>query len=446
MSQPQRRFAFTLVELLVSMALIVFIMAVLSMAFSAAMTTFRNLKATGDMAEKLRATTQLLQRDLAADHFEGKKRLSDSNFWQNGPPQQGFFQIYQGSDQALPGGHEEGTDLDNINSYINTDHALAFTIKTRGNQMGDFLSAYAPLLSMSPNASLPPEARYQTTSGGSYNYQWAEVAWFLQPSINPTTGQQDMTATDPVTGVVGVPLYTLYRRQRLAVPDNSQVATVTYNNANYAQCLELSCWNNKGTLYFNSPTDLTMPERRFGGIVAAAELPNALPINGPSTTIAQDLAALKVSSNLTGSDIQLTDVVSFDVRVLTPDALSYAAANNIVDPFVTLGNVAFNLKYTYTPPSSSPPSSWLPPNAVIFDTWSTLNDHIGPSYQLWNSITVIPPNVYPPPYVIPFWSINQISVPTSAPSGPIIQAIQVSIRIWDYKTNQTRQVTIVQAM
>src|SRR5262245_18715770 len=125
----RRQHGFTIVELLVTMAVILFIMAILTQAFVSATDTFRNLKAAGDMAEKLRATTQLLQRDLAADHFEGKKRLSDPNFWQNGPPQQGFFQIYQGSALTTPDGTVEGADTNTIGSYRNTDHALAFTIK-----------------------------------------------------------------------------------------------------------------------------------------------------------------------------------------------------------------------------------------------------------------------------------------------------------------------------
>src|SRR5215469_14594848 len=129
----KRRNGFTLVELMVCMALIMFMMAIMSQAFVSATGVFRNLKAAGDMAEKLRATTTLLQRDLAADHFEGKKRLSDPYFWQNGPPQQGFFRIWQGS-----GGTSEGNDLDGIGSYNSNNHMLAFTIKLRGNQMSDF--------------------------------------------------------------------------------------------------------------------------------------------------------------------------------------------------------------------------------------------------------------------------------------------------------------------
>ena len=63
------RTGFMLVELLVAMALIVFVMAILSESFSAGAAAFRNLKAIGDMAERLRTAAVLLRRDLAETHF-----------------------------------------------------------------------------------------------------------------------------------------------------------------------------------------------------------------------------------------------------------------------------------------------------------------------------------------------------------------------------------------
>ena len=66
---------------------------------------------------------------------------------------------------------------------------------------------------------------------------------------------------------------------------------------------------------------------------------------------------------------------------------------------------------------------------MVFDTWSSLNDGLSNYSQSSQPGT--------PGVTIPLWN---------GTSGPIIQAIQISIRIWDYKTNQTRQVTIVQAM
>src|SRR5262249_25133235 len=98
----RRRSGFTIVELLVAMALIVFIMAILAEAFSAGLGAFRRLKAIGDMNERLRMASTIIRRYLAADHFEGKKRLSDRDFWVNGPPNEGFIRIWQGSQAQTP--------------------------------------------------------------------------------------------------------------------------------------------------------------------------------------------------------------------------------------------------------------------------------------------------------------------------------------------------------
>ena len=70
------RHGFTLVELLVSLALIVFIMSILSYAFQEATGVFRNMKAPEDMAEKLRAAMVLIRHDVSAYHFAGTDAVS----------------------------------------------------------------------------------------------------------------------------------------------------------------------------------------------------------------------------------------------------------------------------------------------------------------------------------------------------------------------------------
>lgn len=538
----KRRRGFTLVELMVAMALIIFIMAILSQAFVAATSVFHELKSAGDMAEKLRATTQILQRDLSADHFEGKKRLSNVNFWDNGPPQQGFFRVWHGSVPIAPTAAIpyppsaiEGADLDGIISYRSVDHMLAFSVKLRGDQMGDFLTASGPLAG-GPLTGVstfgPNEARYET--GTTYNYQWAEVAWFLQPSVNPATGVQDMTAADPSTGAQPLPLYTLYRVQRLAVPDNGLVhqpsnptanppyidpfaytSQVQYNGL-YSTCLELSCWGNPtsnilipgtnvpGSLYFNNPMDLTAPSRRFGmvpynssnaatqaGLLYGVPVPLfPLPIwplmsppapSGtwvPPTNPAQFAQPLYypyappggpllapyyptmyqqgATGALVGADIQLTDVVSFDVRLLVTDkAGTPIAVPGSVDPFVTmlsynpsinppLNNNVFAafmnsaVPYPLNPaffahnpaPTAGGPTLLGP---AVFDTWSSINDGLS-NYSTWNTASTAATANYA---AAPLWN---------GTSGPIIKAIQITIRIWDQKTSRSRQVTIVQAM
>ena len=86
-TKMRRRTGFSLVEVLVSMALILFIMSILAGAFGAASQAVSDLKAAGDLAEKLRAATSVLKRDLEAPHFydgvngSSQIHLSDANFW-----------------------------------------------------------------------------------------------------------------------------------------------------------------------------------------------------------------------------------------------------------------------------------------------------------------------------------------------------------------------------
>src|SRR5713101_1875304 len=138
----RRRQAFTLVELLVTIALVVFIMALLSEAFIIGVKTFRDLKALGDMDERLRAATTQFRTDLQADRFEGRRRLGDPNFWQSGPPSAGFFRIYAPSAPPPSGGgmfywngvgfppasYFEGADGDGIPSAVVTDTVLHFSV------------------------------------------------------------------------------------------------------------------------------------------------------------------------------------------------------------------------------------------------------------------------------------------------------------------------------
>ncbi len=83
----RRRSGFTIVELLVSMASIIFIMTILAEAFSAgtlppSASLKRRRRYEREVAGHFAST---LRKYLAADHFEGKKRLSNPTFW-NAPP------------------------------------------------------------------------------------------------------------------------------------------------------------------------------------------------------------------------------------------------------------------------------------------------------------------------------------------------------------------------
>src|SRR5437762_2977091 len=112
------REGFTLVEMLVAVALTLFIMVLLSQAFAAGLEAFRHLKGIGDMEERLRTTSIILRQDLLSPHFEPGRTLSDPQFWSVGPPQSGFFRIFQGSQNTMPPSGTVPADADNIPARV----------------------------------------------------------------------------------------------------------------------------------------------------------------------------------------------------------------------------------------------------------------------------------------------------------------------------------------
>src|SRR5439155_12975072 len=146
---------------------------------------------------------------------------------------------------------------------------------------------------------------------------------------------------------------------------------------------------------FNEPMDLTIPERRFGmhqrrtgGIPTAPE--------ATYPTLAEENPAVG------GSDVMLTDVVSFNIRVRVRGSGEFADLS-------TLGA------------GDNPIFAARRGTPRVFDSWSQRSDDAY-DYSAW-------------------------SIPGTARSVPLrvtFDAVQISIRVWHPTTRQTRQVTIVQ--
>ena len=147
------------------------------------------------------------------------------------------------------------------------------------------------------------------------------------------------------------------------------------------------------------------------------------------------------------SDLLITDVISFDVRILPDSSLN---------DFSLISSLPYNF-YRYNNQNSS---AQTPP--CIFDTWTTGND--GTQYDIgnfnsgvwqptaWDStkspLFPAPNNTgINPATLIPIWNHNRSGMAGNifTPSkGLRINAIQVSIRIWDEKSQKAREFKIIQ--
>jgi hypothetical protein len=122
------------------------------------------------------------------------------------------------------------------------------------------------------------------------------------------------------------------------------------------------------------------------------------------------------------SDVIATDVLSFDVRLLV-------AGNTDFFDLLSLPGVSMTNSVLAGPVFCN--GSTTPLTVKVFDTWSSVKDATF-DYSGWNQTSS------PSPTTIPLRTL------TTNPNVDIqILAIQVSIRMWDYKTEQARQITVV---
>jgi len=246
------RKGFTLVELLVAMALILFIMSIVSVCFSDATESFRIFRSRAELSEKLRFITQTLRADLRADHFENGRRLSDKDFWVQGPPKAGYFRV----EQEIPPPNNSALNQNNA-SFIplyatppmagGSDvtltatpihkHAFMFTSFLKPDDYRGFhsvsVSSSPSIASFRNDISNVSPADSRLENGQSFNSPHAEVAWFLggtnAPSIDSVTpyefassgSSNRLLATDIVdSNGFPVVLYKLYRRVWPMVPSD----------------------------------------------------------------------------------------------------------------------------------------------------------------------------------------------------------------------------------
>jgi hypothetical protein len=562
LKQHIQRRAFTLVEMLVATALVMFIMLILSEAFVAGLEAFRTLKGIGDMEERLRAAALIIRADLERDHFESGVRLSDPTFWlQGNPPRQGFFNVTQGftptaSLNAIPAGQQtvqvnsltvadalnptvgawtiqpymillvdagtaaaeyvmvlpnppptpattpptftaaftnphslgfkiryirqyEGNDADGLPASRATDHVLWLAVKQPGDRPENFFTAHMPYvlplnpmapatvypasptvynpffstrLDGSPNPNYVPttfgdqanDARFQDllpTSSATIGYktQWAEVAYFLFPN-GSTAG--------------GTPLYALYRCEYKVVPDsrylNGQVFTLT-PTAPLPPPPLISSFSQYPGLLSATPGPALVN-------LAATWTPGTpgIPTNDGFNEMSCQLKAItggsyapntffysfNTPSDLAGSNLPAGTSPPFTRAFNTPVPGTFVPSRSLFSPtspdawsatLVATDVVSFDVQIAPGGPAGSTggllATSELP--------WSTLPNPANPAVPILASGT----NDF---VDIPGGSFDTATQGTGSQYS--INAIRIILRVWNMKTEQTRQISIVQQL
>ena len=453
------RRGFTLIEMLVAMALTLFVMVILSQAFATALETFRGLKSIGDMQQSLRIAQTALTADLSADHFEPGRKLSDANIVTE-RPREGYFFIRQGSAPNTTLGANaayqyEGADADGLPSTRSYDQVLAFTVRLKGNAREKFMMTrdiplyvqppgnppprrYSPLTISSANLAnksytffgqerdamfnfnplAPTTAAYlpdptlpidPNNPFDTYSSQWAEVAYFLL-----VTGTTD-DPTNP--GATGNPLFGLYRAQHLLVPKtdtaNEPDATKQTNNVDM-ETLNTTLNN----LLLNSPYFYAGVSCNPSAPLATGQLLFNAPLN------VADTKDTTPASTING--------VPFRTQGMANRVLS-----SLNDPVnVPLPLVAANFPYGTAPGSPPRGSTLVVPNVVSFN--------IQVLYAGGNGFIDVPRLQIPQP---PLTDIHIFDTTLAGTANPTIQPIaglKITVRVFDSNTRMTRQLSVVQ--
>jgi hypothetical protein len=225
----------------------------------------------------------------------------------------------------------------------------------------------------------------------TYAFQWAEIAYFLRPTGEMTTG------TNPL------PLHGLYRNVRLLSPghDYLDVSATPFNPAAHP---EISIGPFTSPTRCNSPATVTVPTNRYGGMMSD--------YSNEGTTYGN-------------RNLLVHDVISFDVRLMIK------RPNGTFSDFSDLFNGDVASYWSGSFPGTQANTNFSNSNGPrVFDTWSRHRDAFD-NYRLWRPVTGTPADRRIPMY--------------GSDADPIqVRAVQIQLRVWDPKTQQSRQVTIVQ--
>jgi type II secretory pathway pseudopilin PulG len=220
-----RAAGFTIIELLVALALVLFIMSIVTQAFLYASEAFRSMRAKAELSEKLRYITQTLRADLRSNHFNRLQRLNEDPVYI--PPKVGYMRIEQHRPYSLiPSSNIADIALEShpASAPYDSGTLLAFTSIRNSFDPSGFHSmrlfqnpAFDPdqvFLNnkRGGNFLLPGDTRLEETEQ-NFNSPFAEVAWFSAPEAH-----EEILLQDEPPGTPPVRLHKLYRKLWMVLP------------------------------------------------------------------------------------------------------------------------------------------------------------------------------------------------------------------------------------
>jgi len=397
---------FTLVEMLVTIAVTLLLMLAIVNFFEFVGESARDGRAGIEMAGPLRGTAMRLQTDL--DLVTVPLRP-----WPNPASGLGYFEYYEGS------GYDDTSAATNLNG--DWDDLLMFTVRSAGE----------PFVGQLGGSTIT-----------SYD---AEVVWWVK--WDDLNGDGVM---DPAERV-------LRRRVLLVRPD---LSLSSYVPASFFNSHDISARPNAaGTaMVANSLADLTQRENRFGHDprVTGGAAPTF-----PFRLNAAVMDNLAQTGNQLGEDIMLSNILAFDVRAYDPTAVIKSVSGLAVIPgdpgwtnatATAIGLGCFvDLNYTSYSGVASSIFSGAPqtksqlhamgaalPVMATYDTWSWAyeRDGVNQNGGLADRGTDGLDND----------NINGVDDPserdTSPPYLAPLRGLQVRIRIYEPDTRQVRQVSV----
>ena len=250
------RGGFTLVELLVSVALTVFMLTLFATLFSAGNDAVRVARGTGEIERSLQGAIMKLRRDLQFVYigdnvslgkaFSAADQIPSAGYFtieENMPasppyylsdedaaskladPLKSFVQAIQNRIVQAPVGYtgkpkpttmyRQGIDERGLPVEVDVDDVLAFTVKLTGNSPENIMYGKVPIGSIL-DSDLDPGSRFDQPDNGIFTSPYAEVAYFLRPNRPYTVAEISRPALGSDDGKIPTPAtYTLYRRELL---------------------------------------------------------------------------------------------------------------------------------------------------------------------------------------------------------------------------------------